>query len=58
MELAQRSGGSPRQTKAGAAMMDGMEKETWDIWAACLRELKAAAYWTRLEYHASVLPGK
>jgi hypothetical protein len=56
MQMAQRNAMSPTDTKAGAAAMKAMAKDTWDIWAACLKDLKAAAYWTRLEFHYGALP--
>lgn len=52
MKLAQESQASPRQTRVGGAAMDAAAQDTWDIWVACLRDLKAAAYWTKIHYHA------
>ncbi len=56
MKLAQQSKLAP-PTVAGQAM-EATAKDTWDIWAACLRDLKAAAYWTRLEFHYGALPAE
>ncbi len=58
MALAQQNRMSPRQTKTGAAALDELQKDTWDLWAGCLRDLKAAAYWTRLQYAEGALPPK
>lgn len=56
MNLAQKSSTSPRQTKAGAAAMDEMNKDTWDIWVKCLHDIEAVAYRTQLQYTAAPLP--
>jgi len=56
MNLAQKSSTSPRQTKAGAAAMDEMNKDTWDIWVQCLHDIEAVAYRTQLQYAADPLP--
>lgn len=50
MQLAQKFNKSPGQTKAGASAMAEMNKDTWDLWAACLKDIEAAAYKTRLQY--------
>lgn len=56
MALAQQNRMSPHQTKTGAAALDELQKDTWDLWVGCLRDLKAAAYWTRLQYAEGALP--
>lgn len=33
--------------------LEGMQKDSWNDWVACLREMAAAARWVRLEYSAS-----
>lgn len=35
--------------------MEGMQKDSWNDWAACLKEMAAAARWTRLEYNSAVI---
>lgn len=42
---------------AGAAEMaaEDRNRDTWDIWVKCLKDTKAAAYRTRLEYAAEAL---
>jgi hypothetical protein len=32
--------------------LDGMQKDSWNDWVACLKEMAAAARWVRLEYGA------
>lgn len=56
MKLAQQSKLAP--PKGAQKAMDAAAKDTWDIWAACLRDLKAAAYWTKLEFHYGALPAE
>ncbi len=33
--------------------LDGIQKDSWNDWVACLKEMAAAARWVRLEYSAS-----
>jgi len=56
MALAQKSGASSGQTRAGAAAMDEMSRDTWDIWVKCLHDIEAVAFWTQLQYAAIPLP--
>ncbi|MDP2811145.1 MAG: hypothetical protein Q8O34_13450 [Rhodocyclaceae bacterium] len=56
VQFAQQHSTSPRQTTAGAAAMDAASNDTWDLWVSCLKDLKAAAYWSKLEYHDGALP--
>ena len=49
--LSQQLYGSPKQTAPGAATIQAYEKDTWDDWSACLKELYEVAYWTRLKYY-------
>jgi len=58
MKLAQQSPQSPRQTTAGAAAMDAMSHDTWELWVTCLKDLKAAAFWSKLQYSDGVLPSQ
>ena len=30
--------------------VEGIQKDSWDEWVACLKEMTAAVYWVRLEY--------
>jgi hypothetical protein len=30
--------------------LEGIQKDSWDEWVACLKEMAAAVYWVRLEY--------
>lgn len=53
MALAGKSGGAPGQTKAGAAAMDEMNRDTWDLWVKCLEDIERAAYRTRVKYNAA-----
>jgi hypothetical protein len=32
------------------------QRDTWDIWVKCLKDLEAAAYWTRIDYAEGALP--
>lgn len=54
MKLAQQSRMAP--PKVAGEAMQAAAKDTWDIWVGCLRDLKAAAYWTKLQYPDAVLP--
>nr|NJM01431.1 hypothetical protein [Desulfobacula sp.] len=51
--MAQQFNTSPGQTKQGAAAMDEMIRDTWDLWVKCLEDIEKAAYRTRLKYNAS-----
>ena len=51
--MAQQFNKSPGQTKQGAAAVDEMNKDTWDLWVKCLEDIEKAAYWTQLKYNAS-----
>lgn len=53
MALAQGSNKLPGQTKQGAAAMDAMNKDTWDIWVKCLEDIDKVAYWTKVQYTAT-----
>ncbi len=53
MALAQGGNKLPGQTKQGAAAMDAMGKDTWDIWVKCLEDIEKVAYWTKVQYSAS-----
>lgn len=60
MALAMEMHGQMAGTAAGeeaTAMQDrqleGIQKDSWDEWLACLKELAAAVYWVRLEYSTS-----
>ena len=57
MALAQEMQAAAGQTGAGEQaqqmqdqMVEGMQKDSWDDWVACLKEMAAAARWTRLAY--------
>jgi hypothetical protein len=51
--LAQQFNKAPGQTKQGAAAMDEMNKDTWDLWVKCLEDIEKVAYRTRLKYNAA-----
>ncbi|MBU4053709.1 MAG: hypothetical protein KKA41_05015 [Proteobacteria bacterium] len=53
MNMAQQFNKAPGQTQPGAAAMDEMNKDTWDLWVKCLEDIAKVAYWTRIEYAAS-----
>ncbi len=60
MALAQQMQEEVGQTAAGQQanemmqqQLEGMQKDSWDDWVACLREMATAARWVRLEYSAS-----
>jgi len=54
--LAQQFNKSPGQTKPGAAAMDEMNRDTWDLWVKCLEDIEKVAYRTQLKYNASPKP--
>lgn len=56
MQLAQNFSKSPGQTKAGASAMAEMNKDTWDQWVTCLKDIEAVAYKTQLHYRVPPLP--
>jgi hypothetical protein len=51
--LAQQFNKAPGQTKQGAAAMDEMNRDTWDLWVKCLEDIEKVAYRTQLKYNAS-----
>jgi len=51
--MAQQFNKSPGQTKQGAAAVDEMNKDTWDLWVKCLEDIEKVAYWTQVKYNAS-----
>ena len=60
MALAQQMQEQVGQTAAGEQanemmqqQLEGMRKDSWNDWAACLKEMAAAARWVRLEYSSS-----
>ncbi|MCU0607546.1 MAG: hypothetical protein MUF78_09055 [Candidatus Edwardsbacteria bacterium] len=60
MALAMEMQGQMEGTAAGEAAMEmqgqqleGVQKDSWDEWVACLKEMAAAVYWVRLEYSDS-----
>jgi len=53
MNLAQTFSANPRQTTAGAAAMDDMNKDTWEVWVKCLQDIEVAAFRTQLKYTAA-----
>jgi len=57
MKLAQQSPQSPLQTTAGAAAM-GLSHDTWELWVTCLKDLKAAAFWSKLQFSDGILPSQ
>ncbi|MFA6315891.1 MAG: hypothetical protein WC943_00600 [Elusimicrobiota bacterium] len=44
------------QMEAARLAAEDRSRDTWDIWVRCLKETKAAAYRTRLEYSSDALP--
>lgn len=64
MALAQEMQSEYSQTGAGEQAqqmqdqaIEGMQKDSWTDWAACLKEMAAAARWVRLEYNPAVIWG-
>jgi hypothetical protein len=60
MALAQQMQEQAASTGAGEAaneimgkQLEGMQKDSWNEWVACLKEMATAARWVRLEYNAS-----
>lgn len=60
MALAQEMQAQAAGTSEGEAgreimqqQMEGLEKDSWSEWAACLKEMASAARWVRLEYSQS-----
>jgi antitoxin component HigA of HigAB toxin-antitoxin module len=62
MALAQEMQEGYAQTGAGEQArqmqdqaMEGMQKDSWNDWVACLKEMAPAARWIRLEYNSAVI---
>jgi hypothetical protein len=44
-----------QQMEAAALAAEDRNRDTWDLWVKCLKDTKAAAYRTRLEYSSDAL---
>jgi len=44
------------QMEAAKLAAEDRNRDTWDLWVKCLKDTKAAAYRTRLEYSSAALP--
>ncbi|HBE73004.1 MAG TPA: hypothetical protein DDW31_02765 [candidate division Zixibacteria bacterium] len=60
MALAQQMQEQAGQTGAGQQanemmqqQLEGMQKDSWNEWVACLKEMAAAARWVSLRYSAT-----
>lgn len=49
-EQAASTGAGQQANEMMQQQLEGMQKDSWDDWAACLKEMAAAARWVRLEY--------
>jgi hypothetical protein len=58
MKLAQENRDPKMEAMTRAQADQVMNRDTWDLWVKCLAEMKAAAYWTRINYAESAVSGE